>query len=81
MIAREGRHPGPRRDMRGVIVGMLRHSSAALTTPQIVARAGLGRVAVARYLAEMEAEGMIGRIAGKPQRWYWRTDLDEARAS
>ncbi len=81
MTLREGRHLGPRRDMRGVIVGMLRHSSATLTTPQIVARTGLGRVAVARHLADLEQEGTIGRIAGKPQRWYWRTDLDEAKAS
>ena len=72
---------GLHRDKRAIIVGMLRHSSVALTTPQIVARAGIGRMAIARQLAELEAEGIVGRIAGKPQRWYWRTDLDEAKAS
>jgi len=39
------------------------------------------RVAVARQLADLEAAGVIGRIAGKPQRWYWRTELDEVVAS
>ncbi len=72
---------GLHRDKRAIIVGMLRGSSRALTTPQIVARAGIGRVAIARQLAALEAEGTIGRIAGTPQRWYWRTDLDETRAS
>ena len=72
---------GMHRDKRAIIVGMLRHSSTALTTPQIVARAGLGRVAVAKELAAMEAEGVIGRIAGTPQRWYWRSDVEEAKAS
>lgn len=62
-------------------MAMLRRSSTALTTPQIVARVDLGRVAVARQLAELEDEGVIGRIAGKPQRWYWRTDAGEAKAS
>ena len=60
---------------------MLRHSTAALTTPQIVARSRLGGVAIAKQFAALVAEGVIGRIVGKPQRWYWRTDLDEARAS
>ena len=68
------------RDKRAIIVGMLRHSSQALTTPQIVARAGPGRVAVARELAALEDEGVIGRIAGKPPRWYWRGDAGEAVA-
>ena len=72
---------GLHRDKRAIIIGMLRHSSVALTTPQIVARAGVGRNAIARQLAAMEAEGIIGRIAGTPQRWYWRTGLDEAKAS
>ncbi|HEY8598232.1 MAG TPA: hypothetical protein VIL85_07360 [Thermomicrobiales bacterium] len=72
---------GMHRDKRAIIVGMLRHSSTALTTPQIVARAGLGRVTVARELAALEAEGVIGRIVGKPQRWYWRGGAGEAAAS
>ena len=36
---------------------------------------------VARQLAALEAGGVSGRIAAKPQRWYRRTDLDEAKAS
>ncbi len=56
---------GLHRDARGIIVGMLRYSSTALATPQVVARAGLGRGAVARQLADLEAEGVVGRIAGK----------------
>jgi len=59
---------------------MLRHSPAALTTPQIVARTRLGRVAVARRLAEQEAAGAVGRSAGTPQRRYRRIDLEGARA-
>lgn len=74
-------HIGLRHDTRATIVGMLRRSSTALTTPQIVARVDLGRVGVARLLAALEAEGTIGRIAGTPQRWYWRADQDEAKAS
>lgn len=74
-------HIGLRHDTRTTIVAMLRRSSTALTTPQIVARVDLGRVAVARLLAALEAEGVIGRIAGTPQRWYWRADAEEARAS
>ncbi len=69
-----GRAIGISRDARGHILGMLRGSSVALTTPQIVARVGMGRVAIARHLAELETEGAIGRIAGSPQRWYWRSD-------
>jgi len=74
---------GQRGDARTVIMAMLRRSSTALTTPQIVAWVDLdlGRVAVARQLAALEAEGVTGRIAGTPQCSYWRTDLGEARAS
>ena len=76
-----GREAGISRDVRGVIRGMVRRSSVPLTTPQIIARAGMGKAAVARHLAALEAEGAIGRIAGTPQRWYWRGDTGEARAS
>ncbi|HEY8599345.1 MAG TPA: hypothetical protein VIL85_12990 [Thermomicrobiales bacterium] len=41
------------RDKRATIVGLPRRSSAALTAPQIIARAGPGRVAVARQLAAL----------------------------
>ncbi|HEY8597091.1 MAG TPA: hypothetical protein VIL85_01595 [Thermomicrobiales bacterium] len=76
-----GREAGISRDVRGVIRGMVRRSSVALTTPQIITRAGMGKATVARHLAALEAEGVIGRIAGTPQRWCWRSDAGEAAAS
>ena len=72
-----GTRVGLRRDTRSIVVGMLRHSSTALTTPQIVARAGVGRATIALQLAALEAEGAIGRIVGKPQCWCWRADPEE----
>jgi AcrR family transcriptional regulator len=69
---------GRRRDVAGVLLTMLRHAPAALTTPQIVARAGISNELARRHLGDLERAGRIGRIAGKPHRWYWRADVEDA---
>ena len=61
-----------RRDTRGVVLRMLRPAPATLTTMQIRARAGVSGESALRHLEALEAEGLVGRIAGKPQRWYRR---------
>jgi DNA-binding IscR family transcriptional regulator len=48
-----------------------------LTTPQIAARTGPSRPVVAHHLGELERAGIVGRIAGKPARWYWRGDGEQ----
>jgi predicted ArsR family transcriptional regulator len=66
------------RDIPGVLLTMLRHSPAALTTPQITARAGVSSEVARRHLGDLERAGRVGRIAGTPQRWYWRADVENA---
>ena len=62
------------RDACAALAPLIASCPRALTTPQIVARSGFAGVAVRRHLAELEREGQIGRIAGRPQRWYWIGD-------
>ena len=71
---------GPRRDARAILAWLIHRSTAMLTTPQIVARTGLSRTVVARNLGELERAGVVGRLAGTPQRWYWRADPGETPA-
>ena len=68
---------GPRRDARAILLRLIHGSTAMLTVSQIVARTGLSRPVVWRHLGELEAAGTVGRLAGKPQRWYWRGDGEQ----
>jgi len=67
---RDGRHYGPRRDSRAAIVALLEESPTQLTTPQIMARVGLSTMPTLRHLAKLEEAGQVGKVAGKPYRWY-----------
>jgi predicted ArsR family transcriptional regulator len=71
---------GLSRDTRGVILTLLRHSAAALTTPQIEARTGFSHAPTVKHLAALEAAGLVGRLTGRPQRWFWRADATEDAA-
>lgn len=77
---RGGRHNGQRQDSRAAIVTLLRDSPAMLTTPQIMARIGLTKVPTLIHLAALEEEGRIGKVVGKPYRWFWRADVAEDAA-
>lgn len=68
---------GPRRDARAILARLIYTSPAALTTPQIMARTGLSRDVVSRHLGALERAGVVGQIAGTPQRWYWRSDGEQ----
>ena len=68
---------GLRRDARAILARLIHGSTAMLTTSQIVARTGLSRTVVVRNLGELERAGSVGRLAGKPQRWYWRGDGEQ----
>ena len=68
---------GLRRDARAILARLIHGSTAMLTTSQIVARTGLSRSVVWRHLGELERAGIVGRIAGKPARWYWRGDGEQ----
>ena len=57
--------------MRKVLAQPIASCPRTLTTPQLVERTGFSAPMIRRHLSELEAAGHIGRIAGKPQRWYW----------
>ena len=65
-----------RRDVRGVVLALLPRSPATLTASQIMARGGLSGALALRHLAAREAEGLVGKIAGKSRRWHQRNGGD-----
>jgi len=71
---------GLRRDAHMVIVRLLRTTASARTAAQIVARTGFSHSPTARHLADLASSGQVGRLAGRPTRWYWRADNAEAAA-
>lgn len=80
MPPRGGRHNGPRGASRAAIIALLRASPTMLTTPQIMARVGLTKIPTLLHLAALEAAGRIGKVTGRPYRWFWRGTVSSATA-